>query len=232
MTLRRLDCGYTHLCSWLVFVAFSIGLNTAAVAQPPGPQGAPSAEHRPGSDHLPVSEGGDLAYELKGRTHRNYIYGFALTLPKALAGEPSDLVTSGMHGVDIELGTSKRGTPCVVAVYAAYDEAQNADEAADFSLEASKEEGGEITVRERKPSTLGSVPAIRVQLLRRKGSDAGEEETIEETITAVRAARSGARMGRAYFITLITVPSRYEQDVRLFDEMLRSWQMLPLGNEE
>jgi len=180
-------------------------------------------------DDLPTSAGGSLAVKVDGRTYFNYVYGYAVTVPDGVVGKADELLAKDMHGCAIELGRDDRGNRFVMTVYSDFNavDHKNAKEAADAFAEA--DEGEEITVLETTRANLGTIPAIRMRLAVSKNSDGAAEQLIKEIIAAVRSP--GSKSDRLYVISLVTAESRYENDARLFDDLVHSWQTLPLPQE-
>ena len=152
-----------------------------------------------------------------------------MTLPDELVGKPDELLAKDMHGCAVELGRGERDQRFVMSAYSDFNAVghEDASDAADALTEP--DEGEKITVLERTQTKLGEFPAIRLRLISAKTDDSGAEEVIKEIIVAVRS--DGSRTDRLYSLTLVTIESRHEKDVRVFEQLVRSWQALPLPQE-
>ena len=99
------------------------------------------------------------------------------------------------------------------------------DDAINFHKDSFKREaGGEVTVVNQVPTTLGGLKAIRFTL--RPETRALNDPEVREVLLAFRRAAGEVRI--VYEITLSTLSSRYHRDKHLIADLQRTWRLKPL----
>ena len=180
---------------------------------------------QPAAQTSPSEEGHDPNYT--GR-YPNYDYGYDILLPKGVVAI-GNRAPNPNHGFGIDLDAPSRfgadwpekEPAAFIWADASYDASERGTltRVVGYQLQVAKERVKGFLLLRRSPARLDSLPAVRILFRHRKD----EQTVIEEQVVAIRR---GA--GIVYTIGLITSPTRYTADKRLYEEVVKGFRLRPV----
>jgi hypothetical protein len=216
------------------FLTFIIGVITATVwvslrrpsLQPKSPATvapiviAANAELR--QDEIPDLENTSHLVAHK-RRYSNYEYAYSISIPQGLVGL-GDPAPFPQHGIGITLSKQPKSYIWLDGSYNAL-QWQSLDEAIDLHLDWFAEDGVELRVLKREKMFLQKLPAMR--LVVRYRSLATNELRVWDIVIAFRS-NGGEESGITYTLGLIAPESRYAEDVKTFEKIIKDWRVKQL----
>lgn len=178
--------------------------------QPPNPPSLTNTANK--SDCSEETEDG-LAHEQGPYT--NYEYGYYVTIPAGLTGYRSP-APMPQHGFGIDLAKPDNAQAWVDGSYNAL-EWGSLDEAANETLEYLKDDDvSKITVTQRRDARLSDLRAVRLTAIYQKAG----RSMVSDAIVAFRKERD-----IVYTLRLITTAARYSQDVKVLNQLQKSFRL-------
>ncbi len=144
-------------------------------------------------------------------------------LPPGLIGL-SDPSPSPQHGIGITLSQNPKSYLYVGGEYNSFEWA-TLDEAVEWQLSWLKEKGTDIVVQRNERTHLQNLQAVR--LIVRYKSRATGEVRINDEIIAFRPY-DNEQNGITYEIDLTSPEFRYNEDVKVLENIVNKWRMKPL----
>ena len=155
-------------------------------------------------------------------SYYNCSYGYAFRIPKGFVGrgEPDG---HPQHGVRIWSSEHRESYVWIDGSFNSL-EWQTLDDAAKFQQEALNDRGTDVSLIERQVTRLGRLKALRLTFSYRENG--AETRIIEEMVLARRRSKEEPEI--IYTIGLKTPQTTYQRDRRMFENVLRTWQLKPL----
>ena len=148
--------------------------------------------------------------------YTNSIYEYAVTIPKGLVGHSSP-PPAPMHGFGILLGPHKEGYLWVDGSWNALDYISSETAARDIRNYIEKR-GAIVSSSKDTPWILDGIPATRITIQYKCPN--GEGIIVSDAVIALSSNRA-----KIWLACLDTPLSRYEEDKKILEEILKSWRI-------
>ncbi|MEW6732324.1 MAG: hypothetical protein AB1489_13425 [Acidobacteriota bacterium] len=162
--------------------------------------------------------------------YKNPLYGFQITIPKGYTGYGNSPRFS-QHGITIPIINQAR-EEARIQIYAAYQNLNHPEpeDMAEVEIESIREYSQDPIVISKRRTSLNGVTALRLVVQYRLKENA--EIYIKDFVLSTRKPSKNdvAGLGISYLVYLISAKDQYSRHRKIFQQMLKSWQMTSLSN--